>query len=366
MQGDVLPCILYKNKYFSGMTGLSKQKKKGYLGLAVRFLVAAAACGLLVKSLDFKQLADTFQKLNLWILAAAVGIFTAGQTIVALRWWILMRANQIFIRLWQAVKLTFLGIFFNNFLPGAISGDFLRAWYVAKHTDRKMLAAISVFMDRLMALFASFIMACTALLIAHPEGIFQAQDKQGLDGLKSALYYIPVILIGIIIIMRIVLFFPFGKRLFLKLTQSVIVHFRRFVYDLSEAALSCVRKPLTLPISVLLTLILQFSVIFALWMVGSSLGMTVGLGDYLVYFPLMWVVGSIPVSIAGVGVVEGGIVALFSQFSGASVESAAALALCQRLIWILGSLPGMAIHLKGGYLPEGENEFFIDGSAAKH
>lgn len=345
---------------------MSKQKKKGTLGLAIRFLVAAAACGLLVKSLDFKQLADTFQKLNLWILAAAVGIFMAGQVAVALRWWILMRANQIFIGLWQAVKLTYLGIFFNNFLPGAISGDFLRAWYVAKHTDRKILAAISVFMDRFMALFASFIMAGTVLLIAHPQGIFQAQDKKGLDSLKSTLHYIPTILIGIICIVLIVLCFPFGRRLLSKLTQSVITHFQRLVYELSEAVLSCVRKPLTLPLSVLLTLILQFSVIFALWMVGSSLGMTVGLGDYLVYFPLMWVVGSIPISIAGVGVVEGGIVVLFSQFSGASTEAAAALALCQRLIWILGSLPGMAIHLKGGHLPEGESEFFIDGGTANH
>lgn len=348
------------------MTGLSKQKKKGTLGLAIRFLVAAAACVLLIKSLDFKQLADAFQKLNLWILAAAVGIFMAGQVAVGLRWWILMRANQIFIGLWKAVKLTFLGMFFNNFLPGAISGDFLRAWYVAKHTDRKMLAAISVFMDRLMALFASLVMACTALLIAHPEGIFQSQQKKGLDSLKSYIHYIPIILTGIIVILLIVLCFPPGRRLLEKLTQSVITHFRRFVYELSEAALSCVRKPLTLPISVLLTLILQFSVIFALWMVGQSLGVNVGLGDYLVYFPLMWVVGSIPISIAGVGVVEGGIVVLFSQFSGASVESAAALALCQRVIWILGSLPGMAIHLRGGHLPEGENEFFIDGSTANH
>ncbi len=66
----------------------------------------------------------------------------------------------------------------------------------------------------------------------------------------------------------------------------------------------------------------------------------------------MWVVAALPVSIAGIGVLEGGITILFTSLAGATSEQAACLALCQRFIWILTSLPGVAIHLSGGHLPK--------------
>jgi hypothetical protein len=39
------------------------------------------------------------------------------------------------------------------------------------------------------------------------------------------------------------------------------------------------------------------------------------------------------------------------------VEQALALALCQRFIWVLASLPGAVVHLTGAHLPR---DFFID------
>jgi hypothetical protein len=72
---------------------------------------------------------------------------------------------------------------------------------------------------------------------------------------------------------------------------------------------------------------------------------------YFVFFPLVWVVGSIPISISGIGILEGGLVFLFVRYSGTSTEAAAALALCQRLTWLGASLPGLLIHLTGSYRP---------------
>jgi len=66
----------------------------------------------------------------------------------------------------------------------------------------------------------------------------------------------------------------------------------------------------------------------------------------------------LPISVAGAGVVEGWLVILFiSNVAGVSREAATALALCQRAIWMLVSLPGLAIYLTGRHLPD---EFFID------
>jgi hypothetical protein len=56
-------------------------------------------------------------------------------------------------------------------------------------------------------------------------------------------------------------------------------------------------------------------------------------------------------------VVESFLADLFIRFAGVGEEQAAALALCQRAVWMLASLPGAAIHLIGAHLPR---DFFID------
>lgn len=66
----------------------------------------------------------------------------------------------------------------------------------------------------------------------------------------------------------------------------------------------------------------------------------------------MWVVGVIPISVAGIGVLEGGITVLFVQLAHTTREQAACLALCQRFILILTFLPGALVQLLGGHLPK--------------
>jgi len=98
-----------------------------------------------------------------------------------------------------------------------------------------------------------------------------------------------------------------------------------------------------------MTLFLQGLVILSFWLVGRDMGMEAALRFYFVFFPVIWVVGSIPISIAGIGILEGGIVFLFVQFTGANPDAAMALALCQRLTWVVASGPGLAVHLGGAH-----------------
>ena len=84
--------------------------------------------------------------------------------------------------------------------------------------------------------------------------------------------------------------------------------------------------------------------------VGRNLGIEVEFKYYFIFFPIVWVASVIPVSIGGIGVVEGLLVLLFVK-AGAVGEAAFALSLCQRVIIMLGALPGLGIHLFGAHLP---------------
>ena len=87
------------------------------------------------------------------------------------------------------------------------------------------------------------------------------------------------------------------------------------------------------------------------------MGIDVSVKYYYVFFTLMWVVAALPVSIGGAVVMEGGLAYLFIHFTGVEPEAALALALCQRVVWMIASIPGAFVHLVGAHLPK---DFFID------
>jgi uncharacterized membrane protein YbhN (UPF0104 family) len=116
-------------------------------------------------------------------------------------------------------------------------------------------------------------------------------------------------------------------------------------------------KPLVILATFALTVGLQIMVITGFWVLGSNLGIKAALTDYYVVFTLVWVIGTVPVSIGGAVWVEGTLVGLFWTLAGVPSLDATALALCQRFIWLLASLPGAVIHLTGSHLPK---DFSVD------
>ena len=299
-------------------------------------------------------------EINILIFMAALGIFVVGQIIVGFRWWILLRAQSIFIGFWAAVRLHFLGLFYNNCMPGSVGGDLVRAWYVTRHTDKKFEAALSVFVDRVVGLLSTLVIAAFfyILFLQGRGDIIAAEEKGGF--LQSVSEYKGVFLWFFIALTIAFLGFVFYKptRMILAKAWSFsYVHSLMAIEKFKNAAILYCSKPLVILAVFGLTIFLQIMVITGFWFLGRSLGITAGIKYYYVFFTLTWVLGAIPISIGGAVVVEGGLAYLFVKFAGVGPEAALALALCQRAVWILASLPGAAIHLFGAHLPK---DFSID------
>jgi uncharacterized membrane protein YbhN (UPF0104 family) len=85
-------------------------------------------------------------------LAFVIGAVSMLSTFV--RWHILVRAVGLPIRLADSMRLGFIGLFFNSFLPGSVGGDAIKAWFLAKEQNRRAVAVATVIMDRALALWA--------------------------------------------------------------------------------------------------------------------------------------------------------------------------------------------------------------------
>lgn len=309
----------------------------------------------------WSRLVDIFHRMNIGIFVCVLCVFIVGQVIMSLRWWLLLRTQSIYIGLWAAVKLNFLGWFYNNFMPGSVGGDLIRAWYVTRFTDKKLEAVLSVFVDRvvigLLGTLSIAVFFWLFLLRGDLESIQLTGQFGFFEFITDHKWSFSGILIAVAVVFCGFLFFKRGRLILERAWQYLCMQGLKTLKRLKQTVFIYFSRPLIILASFGLTVFLQLLTITAFWYLGENLGVDVGLKYYYLIFTLTWVLGALPVSIGGAVVVEGCLAYLFVRLTGVEAESAFALALCQRIVWMVASLPGAAIHLSGAHLPK---DFSLD------
>jgi uncharacterized protein (TIRG00374 family) len=322
----------------------SPRHSRKYISYLLRFIVAGTALYLAFRGENYKQVAEVLLGLNLWVFAGAIGVYILGQLVFVSRWSLLLRVQSIRIGFWPAVRLHFLGLFYNNCLPGSIGGDLPRAWYVTKHTDKKLAAALSVFVDRVIGLIGMFIMAFGCYWFIPEEtrkGGFSFSFKLNIFS-RIAEYKSVFLWLAAALVVVIVLFVSNRKgRNWLRRGFEVIERHGLSVLGKVRQSIRiyCHKWPAIIG-ALLLTFCCQGMTVVAMWLVGSQIGIDVPAKYYFVFFPISWLLGAVPISVGGLGIMEGWLKVMFMQVGTMSGEDALALALCQRLIFLLASLPG--------------------------
>ena len=277
-----------------------------------------------------------------------------------------MKVQSIKIGFRPALRLHFLGLFYNNCLPGAIGGDLPRAWYVTKHTDKKLEAALSVFVDRVIGLIGMFIISFGCYWFIPEETragaageaplhfSFELNFFRNLAEYKSVFIWLGA---AIAVVIVILVSSNRGRSL---LKRGFAVIGRHGALTMSKVRQSIriyCHKWQAIVGALLLTFCCQGMTVMAMWLVGREIGIDVPAKYYFIFFPISWLLGAVPISVGGLGIMEGWLKMMFMRVGTMSGPDALALALCQRLIFLIASLPGAAIHLIGAHLPK---DFFID------
>lgn len=120
----------------------------------------------LANPLDRAVLLTTLTTANYIYLLLALALFVLAVITNAVKWYILLRAQGIPVPLSAVTNYTFVGFFFNNFLPANVGGDVMRGFGLARYTARSAEAAVSVIVDRIIGLMAFMFTAMVAALVA--------------------------------------------------------------------------------------------------------------------------------------------------------------------------------------------------------
>jgi hypothetical protein len=290
--------------------------------------------------------ASSIADLKVLPLVAGFIAYFFTMPVIATRWRLLLRTGQINISRWEALRLTFLGQFFNTVVPGTVGGDLVKAYYVSKHTPNKAAALVSVIMDRVLGLVALTVLAGVVLLIVWSSGLAGSRDL-----------YWPAILVAVIlggILAAFVFLFSSRLRRLLRLQKL----YQRLPLSHHIAAAGQVmhlyrRDVSSMAKAVLITTLAQVIWIGSIVLTGASLSLPIPWHAYFLYIPLIYTIGAVPLTPGGVGLVEKFYLVFFVD-SLCTDTRVLALALLVRLTPILWGLPGAVVAITGPRLPKAE------------
>ena len=98
-----------------------------------------------------------------WVMLGILA-YIVVEVAAAFRWHVLLKVQKIHLSLPRLAGLFFIGMFYNQFLPGGTGGDIMKSYYLLKETpDKKAGALLAVVFDRFIGLVA--LVAITVTLI---------------------------------------------------------------------------------------------------------------------------------------------------------------------------------------------------------
>ncbi|KPK48409.1 MAG: hypothetical protein AMK72_07030 [Planctomycetes bacterium SM23_25] len=274
--------------------------------------------------------------------AAALAVMTFQSPIAAVRWRLLLGVQGIHLTFLESLRLTYIGWFFNNWLPGGAGGDFVKAYYLARKTHRKTEAVTVVVLDRVIGLTAVCVLGAAA-----------AGYSLGDDRVRVAQVIIGVFL-ACLVGGSAAFFSPRLRRL-LRLDRLLArLPLADIVARVDRAVLVYRHHKAKVALAMVLSWGMQAVALLAMWWLATGLGSRASWDHYFVNMPVVWIGWSLVPVPGGFGVAETLVQRLFtpSVLGGTAPLPAAeaatlalAMILAYRLVQMLATAPGGVFYL---------------------
>lgn len=303
---------------------------------------------------DLRQVADILASAHIGYWVMALVLYLGAITANAVKWQILLRAQGADVPLRSLLSYTFVGVFFNNFLPANVGGDVMRGYGLRQHTEHLADAAVSVIVDRVVGLIAYMSAAVVAAIIV----VNVMQDGHNLQAVEYlAFLALAVIAGGFAVLLsrrlRALIGRIFQWRWLAPLAPvygRISDAFGAYRFRYGALALAFVVALVGLMLSNLVN-----------WLLAESLGGGIPLLYICLFNPLIALVLLVPISIGGIGVNQNAYPFFFGLL-GIPQHLSLAVSLLMQAIIILSSLPGGILWLR--MRSERPTESAVPGSAS--
>lgn len=276
-----------------------------------------------------------------WLrLVLACLILLACSLLTFVRWYLLVRVLGLSFSIWNAIKLGFIGYFFNFFSLGVVGGDIFKAAILAKtHAGYRTEAVLSVIVDRCIGFYTLLLLASLSILL---WGNFYSSFPEQQEPLA---WLFAATLCAFILATVSLCFSQPLWRGWLGRKVACVPKIGTLLSRVHASLGTYFRYKKTLVFALFLTLVSQAATAFAFWLIASGLpGTAPSPLQFLVIVPLSLVAAAVPLPMGGLGALEAMFAYLYQLLSFPPARGLL-VALAYRLTTIFVALGGVPFFL---------------------
>ncbi len=316
---------------------------KGRIFAFLRVSVSVGLIAFLVWNMraHLPRIGSTIARTQAPLFVLAVILFMANAIIVSIRLKLLFIGENLRIPFGRVVQLSYIGFFFNNFMPTAVGGDIVKAYYAKKQTKKTAKSFISVFMDRFIGTISFGLIAVIALCFSW----------ENIDGSLKKIVFIFALggIAGLFIILS-----PSAA----KLIRNGLLKFKflgigKTLAKIYTAVHEYRKKKALISAVTGVSLIAQVLYFLIIYLLAKSLGADLRLMSILLIMPVVSLVSMLP-SLGGLGIRESAFVILFGPLIGSDNAFSVSILLLATLLII--SLVGAVIYLSAAQFRVGRDD----------
>ena len=300
-----------------------------------------AMIALIVGLADVEAVWARLGGIEVSVLFLAAGLCFAQILLAGLRWIIIGAGTGDFVSAWTAMRATFAAMFCNQLLPTSIGGDVVRVGLLTNQGLAMGRAARTVVLDRTAGLLSLLtLMGVTGFVLSG-----QLPENWPVDLIR----FLPVGAIGLVLLALFV-----GDRIAAVLeARGLLPWFAQLFRD----SASLLRHGSRTLIILALSYAIHAASAASIWVLAQGSGVEIAYAQVLGFLPIVILVLMLPISIAGWGVREGTVVALFALLGIGSASSVAVSILWGGCIAVAALVAGVIWAVsrpKGERLPSDE------------
>lgn len=295
-------------------------------------LLAVAVIAIILRSISLAELGDALHMMNIGYLLLAYGLNVIMVTLLAFRWWILYGIDAERPAYRYLLKVSFVGVFFNNLLPGSFGGDIYRTLHMSQRGEGKIGLSHSlavILFDRLTGLFGMVLIGATAVLLNNMV------DLPGHVGLWMFVFLAGFGLVLYLSVNRRV--YDLVIRLFGWLPERYLRFIETRVNHLYERVAVFAHRRELVFFALVVSIIQRIVWFTGCYLVSQALHLDISLLLILIVLPIIEVIRTLPLTMQGIGIREG----LYVLFFGSASVTNAEATLLSVLIYALLSLNGL-------------------------
>lgn len=319
----------------------------------IRVVVSLGLIAILLTEVDFAMLLSVWRDVAVPLLGLALLLHMGGMVINSWKWWLLLRASGERVPFGWTVRASFIGQFFNNFLPTMIGGDAVRVYLLRQRIQRTSTAIASVVVGRITGFLALTVIAAVALALS-------VDILAPVPGLLVGVIGCVVVAGGAVIAAFAA---PVAARWLLRLPVPNKLNWRAKLQSVAGALASYYGHRSAMASVILLSFAYQMLLIVVNYTAMRALSIDIPLFYTALMVPISDIIGLVPIFVNSLGAREGTFVVLLKQL-GQPATFAIALSFLIFLIRLVASLLGGVFYLIDGV--RGRRRSFGEDVQAMH